>query len=142
MATAGKLRGHKALALKRDLADKKLSQTQLAEKYEVTQGAISEFGRRYKDDIDAIIADFDNEYAGIWAANKANRLTEYQADVDMINEQLETVDNPRNLRTLLQFKQAALRSIAEELGHLTQKVETKNSTTTYIVEGVDTEAMK
>jgi len=138
---ADQIKSHRRLALMRELAEGKLNQTALAEKYGVTQGAISQFKTKYAAQITEIQADFENEFAGLWIANKSNRILEYMNQVELINEQLQADPPPRNMGTLLRYAQIAIRSVAEELGALTQKVESTNKTT-YKVEGIDIEKLK
>jgi hypothetical protein len=136
-----KIKSHHKLALMREIAESKQPQSVLAVKYGVTQGTISQFKTKHASQIQAIQADFENEFAGLWIAKKTNRIQEYMNQVELINEQLQSDPAPRNIGTLLRYAQIAIRSVAEELGALTQKVESTNKTT-YTVEGVDVEKLK
>lgn len=133
------LRGHIALQLIRELAIGNESQDVLAEKYEVTQPAISDFKRRNADAIAQVKANLDDEFAGMWIAQKQNRVKVYQDDVERIVEQQETgATPPVMLIGLLRLKQAALKSVAEELGQLPGRVHINiQGDAKYSVEGVE-----
>jgi len=129
------LKGHIRLALARQLAEGGLTQTELGERYGVTQQAISDFARRERDMINAIRNDLDNQYAGLWIANKEARLAAYERDVDDV-ERVEGDDvvTPE----LRRVKQAALRAVAEELGQLPARMSVQmEGTIKTIIEGID-----
>jgi hypothetical protein len=138
-----KLRGYQERLLKIDLAKGDLSQEKLAAKYGVTGPAIHHFKTRHAAAIAEIKAQIDEgvraEIVGLWIADKANRIAEYQKDVELLTEQV--VDGslePQDFRGAMKVKQAALRNVAEELGELKVQVET-DGTVKYIVEGVNPE---
>lgn len=122
------LRGHKKLALLHDLAAMDLTMEAIAAKYERSPSTIYTIKANNAEAIDAIRADHANEFAGLWVAQKVNRVAEYQADIEDLDE-----DIPQ--------KHRALRAVAEELGQLTTKAEIQASVT-YEVVGVDPEAMR
>src|ERR1700745_1509244 len=62
----------------RDLALGNFSQDELAEKYGVSQSAISQFKSRHAVEIAAVAADADDAYAGILIADKQARIAEDQ----------------------------------------------------------------
>ena len=108
----------------RDLALTAMTQQELADKYGVTRAAISAFKMRNAEEIAAVAADADNEYAGIWIADKANRLTAY-------GEIYEAMQ--------------ALKSVAEEMGQLPTRLQVSGemaTTTTYRIENVNPEDLK
>ena len=107
------IRGHQKLSLMRDLAEGNFTHIQLAEKYDRSVSAISNFSSRNRDKIQAIRENPDDEFAGLWIAQKAQRLRVYADQV----ERLEESDDPK----LLARVQTALRSVAEELGQLPNK---------------------
>jgi len=133
------IRGHRKLNLQRDLAAGTYTQSELAIKYDVTTTAISQFGTRYKDEIDAIAKAMDDEFAGLWIADKKQRIAEYESDVENINEHIHDTAGEPNPNLILR-KHNALRSAAEELGQLTAKVESTGKLH-YVVEGVDMDAL-
>jgi transcriptional regulator with XRE-family HTH domain len=136
-----KIKAHRRLALKREVAEGKLSQSALAERYGVSPSAITLFKQRYALEIEDIQKNFENEFAGLWIAAKSQRIESYLQDVELIDEQLANNPNPRNLGTLLRYKQNALDSVARELNAYTQRIET-NSKVNFTVEGVNMENLK
>ena len=132
-------RGYKKLQLLRELAIGEKTQRQLAAEYEVTQGSIWQFRKKHAEEINAIRQNMDDEFAGIWLANKVNRIVEYVTDIEEINS-LEVLD-----ATLLARKQAALKAIAEERGQLQQRIQVDadvKAKVTYEVVGTDVENLK
>jgi hypothetical protein len=125
--------------LLQDLASGSQTIQQLADKYERALGTIHYYKKKYADEIAAIRSEAENEYAGIWVADKKQRLLAYLEDVEQIQE---TTEKSGVLDVgLLRTKQAALKSIAEELGQLKQHMSVDQSVT-YTIIGVDTEDMK
>lgn len=144
--------------LMREIALGDLNGVQLAEKYGVTPAAISQFKQRNAEGIKAIVADADNEFAGILIAQKAARLAAYE-ELHQIaitpqpkispsgkivretitdpetGEECEVVVNEVDVRAAaLVMKQAA-----EEMGQLPTRLQIQGdmqTTTTYKIEGV------
>jgi hypothetical protein len=131
------IRGHLARNLCRDLAIGNMTQSQLAEKYGVTQPCISYNLRLRAEEIAAIKADIENEFAGMWIAQKQSRVAEYQSDAERINTALDKSDelDPK----LLRAKNAALKAAAEEMGQLSAKVQVQVQTqqVDYWIDGCD-----
>lgn len=138
-----------------DLALADATQTQLAEKYGVSQPAISLFRDRHAHEIAAVLADKENEFAGIAIAEKAVRLASY-ADVletalkpvPKVNGKGEIVyglpDENGERSPIMEIDAGAalkaLRNVAEELGHLPNRVTLGGEVgirTEYTVNGVD-----
>jgi hypothetical protein len=107
------IRGRHRLALLRDLAVGDFTAAELAEKYDRAVGTINTFKYNHKAEIAEIRSNPDDEFAGLWIAQKKNRIAVYQSQVD----RLEESDDPK----LLARSQTALRSVAEELGQLPNK---------------------
>ena len=104
----------------RDLAISELNQSQLAVKYDCVPSAITEFKKRNTAEINAIRDDLENEFAGLWAANKANR-------IKVLEDQLEHVANrigsgAEDEAGLLRVSQRAIMLIDEVLVHLTARI--------------------
>lgn len=137
-----------------------VQQTKIAQRFGCTQGAVARFNQRHVEQIQQIREDLENEFAGLVYAEKANRLAEYEQDVQTSNAEIDNALNGRlsaevvtedgvtevmqdvsdTVARLLRGKHRALRSIAEELGQLPTKmiVQTDNSAKVHhIVEGVD-----
>lgn len=151
----GKLSGQVGRQLARDLALGDQNQTQLADKYGVTTAAITFFKQRRAEEIAAIAAEADNEYAGMWIAQKQARLAEYERIhgialeptpkvaangkvVQWVNPEsgaIETIEEVDGRLAAQVLKQAA-----EEMGQLPTRLQVSGEmgvTTTYRVEGVD-----
>lgn len=160
--TAGyKIRGHIAYSLVRDLAEGTLSQRRLATKYDVHLSTIADFKSRNRERIEAVKADLDNEFAGMWIAEKRKRIAAYMDDVELLDDSLEATTAARevlsiegedgtgltiakldrDMAAILKRKHSALRSVAEELGHLpnrmTLNVQGGESPVLHQVVGVD-----
>lgn len=129
-----KLAGWVGYNLVQDFAFSQMTQEQLAEKYEVSQHSISAFKKRNKERIEAVKAAPDDELAGLFLAQKKARIAEYTRDIEEINS-LDNVDAATR-RT----KHTALRSIAEEMGHLKQSVDV-NGEVQYVLKGVDVDKL-
>lgn len=148
-------RGHIKHKLIHELARDEKTQRVLAREYGVAQSAISQFKTRYATEIAEVRADLENEFAGLWIAQKMRRLAEYQADAEEIGDArvqaivgqdaegepiaVEKVDT-----ALVRAKHAALRAVAEEMGQIPAKVNitVEPVTVRYEVVGVDPEDLK
>lgn len=121
-------------SLIRELAQSE-KQRDLATKYGVTEGAITQFKTRHALRIEEVRQNLDDEFAGLWIAKKQNRIEIYQNDLEM----LEIINNPDNIK----IKTALLKGVAEELGQLPPKVNVQvNQPITYHIEGVDPDELK
>jgi hypothetical protein len=155
-ANRGKLGGLKTHGLIRELALSDIRQSELARKYDVTEGAITQFKHKHAEAIAAVRADADNEFAGILIAQKAARLAAYEelhaiaitpqpkispsgkiVHETVMNEHGELEDaivNEIDVRAAaLVLKQAA-----EEMGQLPTRLQIQGdmqTTTTYKIEG-------
>lgn len=114
MSVERPISGYKKLELMRLLADGKHSVAELAEMYESAEGTIRQFRVRHKEQIAEIVANMEDQFAGLWIAKKANRIAEYQEHAERFGDS----DDPK----LVARTQTALRSVAEELGALPQRV--------------------
>jgi hypothetical protein len=119
-----------------EIARDEKSTSQLAEEYGVTPSAISQFKTRHRTQIDEVKADIENEFAGLWIAQKKARLAEYQHDADRISES----DDPQYMR----IKAQLMKAVAEEMGHLPTKTSMTVSPNniTYVIEGVNPEDLQ
>ncbi|MEU1554326.1 hypothetical protein ABZ517_16605 [Streptomyces scabiei] len=91
-----------------ELARAEKTQQQLADEYGVAKSSITEFKQRHVDHIREVAQNLEDEFAGLWIAQKIDRLAEMQ---DMYED---TTLTPRQIETRL----AALRHAAEELGQI------------------------
>jgi hypothetical protein len=126
-----RLKGWQRVALLRDLALAEMTVLEIAVKWGRSEGTMYQWKKNHAAEIDAIRADAANEFAGLWVAQKVNRVAVYQDDIETLEESGED----------MALKHKALRAVAEELGQLTTKAEVQASVV-YQVEGVDPEAMK
>lgn len=115
------------------LATQEKNQVQLAAEFGVVQSSISEFATRHRDEITERRAHLDNELAGLWVADRYNRIAEMQADIEEISDSKD--------EKLLRVKHAAFRQIAEELGQLKTSIDVSGRLT-YVVEGIDMSALR
>lgn len=114
-----------------ELARQEKTRTKLASEYGVTTASITTFAHRHRTEIDEVKADIENEFAGLWIAQKYARIAEYQADVDAIGD---TTDPD-----LLKVKHTALKAVAEEMGQLPARVavNVESKTVNYTINGID-----
>lgn len=146
MAERGALeRPHIRLQLIRQLATGEHTQTDLAARYGVSQPSISEFAARHAERIADVAGKLDDEFAGLWVAEKANRIAHLQAQVEQIADMLGADD----LRVGVSYaevartQQQALRAIADELGQIPAKVQVQHSGQLDVrLNGVDLEALR
>jgi predicted transcriptional regulator len=127
----------------RELAQMEKPQTVLAEEYGVTQGAISQFATRHASEVAEVKADIENEFAGLWIADKKQRIAEYAAEIELIDEARGgTVRNMRDVE-LSKLKAAVMRAVADELGQIPARMSVSvTQRVTYTIEGVDPEQLR
>jgi hypothetical protein len=144
----------------RDLALSGMTQQAIAQKYGVTPGAVTQFKQRNAEEIAAVAAAADDDYAGILIAEKANRLAAYQELYELsLKPQPKIAPNGKIVRetvpdedgnevdaivTEVDVRAAAtmLKSAAEEMGQLVQRQSISGdmqTTTTYRIENVSNE---
>ncbi len=143
--------------LQQDLAHGGMSQTQLGEKYGVDQSAISQFAARHAATIQQIRDDAADEFAGLAIAKKAARLEVYRELLDAAMTPVPkmaggaVVIDPESEEGAIVYEidagvaQKILRNVAEELGHLPNRVTLGGEvgvTTNYKINGLDPEALK
>lgn len=118
--------------LMRELALSGKPQTELAQKYGVTQSAISQFATKHAVTIQEMREDSENELAGILYVQKGERLRKYA-------ELLESGECSPDTAARL------MRNVAEELGHLPNRLNVQAEQTVrveHVVTGVDPDALK
>jgi hypothetical protein len=153
-ADRGALGGLVRRQVVRDLALSGLSQNELAEKYGVSQPAISQFKARNAEEIAAVAAKADDEFAGILIAQKANRLAVYNELVGKALEptpkvtpagKLITVIDPETnepkivMEVDVRAAATVLKQAAEEMGQLPTRLQVSGemaTTTTYRIQNV------
>lgn len=124
-------RGYVKHRLIRDLALDTATQKELSARYGVSQNAIGEFKRRHFFDIEEVRNNLADEYAGVWVAQKMERLRMYQDAA----EKMAAGSSPRDAEVLV----GILKAVAEELGQLPTRtqVQVNQQSVTYQVVGID-----
>lgn len=117
--------------LLRDFALGEKTGRQLAEQYGVSQTSISAFKKRHSLEIEEVRNNLADEYAGLWVAQKLDRVREYQQAA----EKMARGESPRNQEVLVSI----LKAVAEELGQLPARTQVQVNTqqVTYQIVGVD-----
>lgn len=133
---------------------------ELAERYGVHTSSIGLFAKKHRPAVIAQQRDLENQFAGLWIANKGARLAAMQDDVEQLDREIlalrrEIRDARYNgmepadvapLRTALaaarKAKLDALRLAGMELGAHKQVVDVNVTTVRYEIVGVDMEAMR
>lgn len=118
----------------RDFALGEKTGGQLSQQYGVSQTSISAFKKRYAMEIEEVRNHLADEYAGVWVAQKLDRIREYQEAA----EKMSRGDSPRNAEVLTTI----LKAVAEELGQLPARAQVNVSTenVTYQIVGIDIDA--
>lgn len=122
-----------------ELARGEKTQTQLGQEYRVDQSAISLFNTRHADKIDAVRGDLENQFAGLWVAEKRNRLATLE---DLVEKVQELVDDPATRMDAARHIKDLLRGVSEELGQIPNRATIQVAQpVTVRLEGVDTDAL-
>lgn len=127
----------KQLALKREIALRTDSMTELGKRYGLTQQGISEFKRRHELEIDDIRQNASDVFAGIPLAKKENRIAAYEREVELLN-----ASSAHDHHEWSKARQMAYRSIAEELGQLPPRQTVTVIPVVHVVETVDLQELK
>jgi hypothetical protein len=147
-------RGRRRLALIRDLALGEWTPDHIAEQIGLPADDVRAFAREHEKEIDEVRAALAGhlaiETAGLWITKKQNRIAEYQAEAEEIDEFLaaERKNGPdfnRLVRDAIRMKLDLFRQTAEELGAYPQRAAAparQGSTVHYVIETDDAEAMR
>lgn len=136
-------RGHVRYKLVHELARGEKPRAQLATEYGVVPSAITQFADRHQTEIDEVKADIENEFAGLWVADKKRRIAEYQADIEIVTDAVG--GTPANMKDaeLMKLKATLIRAVADELGQIPARMNINvTQKITYSIEGVDPEALR
>lgn len=130
----------------RALATAEHSQRELAQRYGVTQQAVSLFAARHAERIAQVAEKLDDEFAGLWVANKGNRLAvlEHQVDevLDIMSDPDRAARSGVQAAEMMRVVQTGLKQIAEELGQLPGRVSVTHSGSLSVqLNGVDVAAL-
>lgn len=155
----GPLGGLNRRKLIRELALREpgVTNTQIAKRYNVTGAAIGQFAQRHADEIAAVAADADDEFAGMLIARKAFRLGVLEELVEkaltpqpkvtpqgrvVYRYNDETGSDEEVMEVNLGEARQALKQAAEELGQLANRITLSgqiDTTTTYKIANVTDE---
>ncbi len=111
--------------LVRDIALSNKTERVLAEEYDCAPSSINEFKQRHASEINAVREDAENEFAGLWIADKQNRIKVYEEQIEHITDRIEEGRLGKlaeDEAALLRLVQSGLKSVAEEMGQLTARV--------------------
>lgn len=122
--------------LMRELAAGERSSADLAREYGMGASGIREFKRRNRAQIAAIAADLANEFAGLWIADKMNRIAAYAAEFERASEH-KAADHHEWIKARTQI----LHLVAEELGQLPPRQTVTVVPVQHVIIGVDTSAL-
>lgn len=151
----GVIRGAVKWGIIRDLAEGK-SQKSIGRMYGLAQSSVSEFAAKHADEVDEVRGKLEDAYEGLWIADKRRRVAEYQdiasemGEAGRTNEIAADDDEDGNHQRAYistvearRAQMAALRSVADELGAIPQRVQVEGGTNPvrHILEGVDPEAL-
>lgn len=156
MASPGALeRPHVRLQLIKQLAAGDQTRAALARLHGVSGEAIRQFADRHAPRITELQGKLDDEFAGLWVADKANRLAHYQQQIEDVAAILEAepeIDEGKasrgagvNVSTaeLMRVQASALRAIADELGQIPARMQVEHSGSLAIqINGVDLDALR
>lgn len=132
-------RGHRRFNLLRACAEQKGTWKEIAQRFGITENGLWKWRQANAAAIAEIQADVENQMSGLWIANKRNRVAEYQSDAELVDEMI--ADGAEQPQVLLKVKHGAMRSVAEELGHLSPK-DTSDATRVDVrIIGVDGDAL-
>jgi len=115
----------------RDFALGEKTGIQLSEQYGVSRNSITEFKKRHSMEIEEVRNNLADEYAGVWVAQKLDRIREYQVAA----EKMASGNSARSQEVLVNI----LKAVSEELGQLPARtqVNVSNQNVTYEIVGVD-----
>lgn len=133
-------------------------QQKVADHFGVTQSTVSEFSIKHNVRILEVRGDLENEFAGLWIAEKVKRIAAYQADIEAIDRttewklerlaslglDVEEIATAGVDPALVRTKQRGLRNVAEEMGHLPARVQiaVNNQSVAYELHGINTEDLR
>lgn len=117
-----KLAGRHKLKTLRLLAEG-ISHKQVALEMDCDPSAVTYFAARYKDDIEAKRANLDDEWAGLWIADKRQRVAVLAQIAEDMESELSTENYEGSTTEGRRVVMAALKQAAEELGQLVGKAD-------------------
>lgn len=121
----------------RELAVGELSKAALGRKYGISASAVTQFSQRHAAEIAAIRGQLDDEFAGLWIADKASRIAAHQADYDAA-----AGSDKADHHEWIKARTAILHAVAEETGQLPPRATVAVMPVVHILEGVDPDALR
>ena len=116
----------------RALAAGEVSRADLARRYGVSRPYITQFAKTHEAEIETIKARLEDEFAGLWIADKAARVAAYQGDY------FATLEHPNaDHHEWVKARTGILHNVAEELGQLPPRTTVNVAAVTHVVMGVD-----
>lgn len=121
-------------ALLRDLAGGEMTNRAIATKFGVSGQYVSHLKKKHASTIAAIRSNMDDQFIGLWIADKAARIAAHQDDYENLKEHAKPGSaEPVKART------GILGAVAEELGQLPGRQQAVIVPVIHIIEGVRTE---
>ena len=118
--------------LVRELATGELTRSALARKYRVTPAAITQFAKRHATEIQEIKKNLEDDYAGLWIAQKEQRINAYQEDYDAALD-----SKYGHHHEWIKARTQILRAVAEELGALPPRATIAVVPVQHVIVGID-----
>ena len=122
--------------LQRAIADGERTRSQIARDYGVSASYVTQFAKRYALEIDRIKAALDDQFAGLWIADKESRMVAYQAEYATA-----AASDKANHHEWIKSRVAILHAVAEELGQLPPRATVVVQPVIHVIEGVDLDAL-
>lgn len=123
--------------LMRELAIGERTSADLGREYGMAASGIRAFKARNLAQIEAIAADLGNELAGLWIADKGQRLAAYQADYEMTLESDKATHHE-----WVKARTGILHNVAEETGQLPARTTVAVTSVTHVLVGIDPEELR
>jgi hypothetical protein len=153
----GKLGGLNRRKVVRLLAAQEISRAEIARRFDVSPSAVTQFADKHAEEINAVKAKMDDEFAGIAIADKVARMGMYQEIAERALTPTPKITNKGTVAVHVNTETGEVETIyefdgrlaaqvgkqaAEEMGQLVQRSQVSgdlNTTTTYKIAGVDPE---
>ena len=147
-------RGHERRRLIMDLAMGEAAHREIARREQISLADLQDFAREHEREIaeaqQVLLGKLAEEAAGLWVSNKANRIAEYQDEIEEIRDYLaELRDNgimwSRAHRDMVRAYLDLFRQVADELGAYPQRQSAparQGQTVHYVIETGDTKALQ
>jgi hypothetical protein len=121
----------------RALAAKDERPATLARRYGVSRQYVAQFAQQHATEIRTLRDKLDDDFAGLWIADKGARIAAYQDDYERSLDHPRYGDSFEHIRTRTQISQA----VAEELGQLPPRQQISVQSVTHVIVGVDLDAL-